>query len=364
MLRPLLIALLLSPSFTIAEQPTIIYPPALKPGDTIAIIAPAGPVERKLELAVQRLRELGYQVKVSEDIYRKSGFLAGDDERRADELMGAFRDPSIDAIFPARGGYGTMRILDRLDFDVIRENPKIFTGFSDITALHLAIFRRTGLITFHSPNPTWGLGDEEGMKPLTRHWYWRALLKERYNVDGQVGYTITTTWPGDESPAGKVPRNGSNPKAYKNSCGLPVPMAISGGQAQGRLVGGNLSLVSALSGSEFEIETDGRILFLEDIGEAPYRVDRMLRTLELAGKLDKLAGVVLGTFTRRADEDTSGEVRTIKDVLTEYFGDRNIPVIYNWPAGHHACNITLPHGAMYGMDADRMELRLLENPVR
>ena len=128
-------------------------------------------------------------------------------------------------------------------------------------------------------------------------------------------------------------------------------------------MGGNLSLVAALSGTEFEMETDGRILMLEDVGEAPYKVDRMLRTLQLAGRLDKITGVVLGTFTRRDDEDTSGEETTIKQVLTEYFGQRGIPVIYNFPVGHHECNITLPHGARYEINADRCELKLLENPV-
>jgi muramoyltetrapeptide carboxypeptidase len=142
---------------------------------------------------------------------------------------------------------------------------------------------------------------------------------------------------------------------------LPTPLV--GGKARGRIIGGNLSLIAALQGTPFEIITEDRLLFLEDVGEAPYRVDRMLQSLELAGKLDRLAGVVLGTFTRRENEDTSDETRTISEVLTEYFSGRSYPVLLGFPVGHHTCNATLPIGVLCELDADQGSLRVLENPT-
>ncbi len=334
------------------QAPSIIFPPALRPGDTIRFVAPAGPANReRLEEAARKFRTMGFKVQIPANLYREDDYLAGTDQERADELMAAFRDSEIDAVMPARGGYGAMRILDRLDYEVIRDHPKILTGFSDITALHLAIQKKTGLVTFHSPNPEWGLGNAEGMSPLAAHWYWRALLADRYNVDAPPGYLLSATWPG------------ATPDEYPTTCELPPPSALHGGKARGRLTGGNLSLVAALSGTPYEMETAGRILFLEDIGEAPYRVDRMLCTLKLAGKLDGLAGVILGTFTRREEEDTTGEVRTIPQVLKEYFAPLGIPVMIDFPIGHHVCNATFPMGVLCELDADKFELRLLENPV-
>ena len=163
--------------------------------------------------------------------------------------MAAFRDPHVQAIFPGTGNYGSTRILDRLDYDLIRRNPKIFIGFSDITALHLAIQKKTGLITFHSPNPMWGLGSEGNLKEFSRKHFWGALLRRGYfDTDGRIlpeGYCISAP---DDGPQTKV---------------------ISPGVAHGRLTGGNLSLIIALMGTEYEIETVGRVLFLEDVGERP-----------------------------------------------------------------------------------------------
>ncbi|MEM8943861.1 MAG: LD-carboxypeptidase [Planctomycetota bacterium] len=144
----------------------MIRPPRLESGDTIMFVAPAGDLDKeRMMLAQERLEERGYKIKFRDDLYVKDGYLAGSDQRRADELMQAFRDPNVKAIFPGTGGYGTMRILDLLDYDAIRANPKLLIGFSDITALHAAINRQAGLITWHSPNPQWGLGGESEVKP-------------------------------------------------------------------------------------------------------------------------------------------------------------------------------------------------------
>lgn len=326
----------------------VLYPTALQPGDTIRFVAPAGPFEkRRVDLAERRLAEMGFVVQPPKNLDRSTGYLAGTDEQRAAELMAAFSDPEVDAVFPVRGGYGTMRILNRLDFDAIRQNPKVLIGFSDITALHLAIHQRTGLVTFHSPNPDGGLGVTEDLSPFSSKWFWRALLQRKYAKNGlqptTPGYAIRL--------AGREQLDRQ-------------PFALVSGIARGRLVGGNLSVIHALMGTPYEIETANRILFLEDVGEAPYRVDRMLQTLKLAGKLDEVAGVVLGSFTRRLDENTADEAVSIDEVLRSYFAQANVPVLADFPVGHQPNNVTLPIGVLAELDTATGTLRLLENPVR
>ncbi|MEM8679213.1 MAG: LD-carboxypeptidase [Planctomycetota bacterium] len=331
----------------------VLVPRALRPGDTIQIVAPAGLLDReRIERATERLRAMGFTVKTNADAYQEAGYLAGTDERRANEINQAFRDPDVDAVFPGTGGYGTMRILERLDYDLIRQNPKILIGFSDITALHTAIHQQTGLITFHSPVPMWGLGSEENLTPFSAHYFWRALLADQY-PPGETGYLI--------SAEGNAVDTRTDPDS---SCELGPPTTVHGGKAQGRLIGGNLSLVAATIGTPYEVDTTDRILFLEDVGEAPYRIDRMLCQLRLAGAFDGCRGVVLGQFTRRKNEDTSEEVRTIDEVLDEYFQDLGVPVLRDFPMGHHPCNATFPVGAQCELDADAGTLRVLQNPVQ
>ncbi len=329
----------------------LVKPKALKAGDTIAIVAPAGPLsDDGLKVATQRLEKMGFNVLTRKDVLRKTGYLAGSDDQRLSEFMDAINNPEVDAVFPGRGGYGAGRILDRLDYDAIRRNRKIIIGFSDITALHIAIQQKAGLVTFHSPVPMWGLGSPEGLPDISAHWFWRALLRARYTSD-QPGYLISATWPR------------SSPEKYEATCQLDPPSAMVGGKATGAITGGNLSLVAASMGTPYEIQTRDRILYLEDIGEAPYRVDRMLNTLRQAGKLASIKGVILGTFTRREEENREGEVTTMQQVLAEYFRPLGVPVLMNFPAGHHECNITLPFSVRTELDADAATVRLLENPV-
>jgi muramoyltetrapeptide carboxypeptidase len=347
-----------------ARHPTPLHPRALAPGDTIVFVAPAKYLDKeRMSLARRRLEEMGFQVRTPETLFRKKGFLAGSDDERAAELMAAFADPQVDAIFPGTGGYGTTRIVDKLDYDVIRRNPKVFIGFSDITALHIAINQRTGLVTFHSPNPEYGLGSDTKLSPFAAKWFWRALLADRYSghdnrlsLDGRgrdpQGYTIETR-----------PRDAGKSEEASIFEGVPRPVTFQTGKARGRLIGGNLSVVHALMGTPYEIETGGKILFLEDVGEAPYRVDRMLNTLRLAGKFDHVAGVILGAFTAREGEAAWDDDATINDVLRDYFADRGVPVVAQFPVGHVRYNATLPIGAMVELDATAQTLRLLENPV-
>lgn len=343
------------------QMPTVIYAKALQAGDTIAFVAPAKYLDRtRVAQAKQRLESLGYRVRVPDTLFRKQGFLAGSDDERAAELMAAFADPQIEAVFPGTGGYGTMRILDQLDYDVIRRHPKIFIGFSDITALHIAIHQRTGLITFHSPNPEFGLGTEADLSPFAAKWLWRALLGA--NSDGRPAQPNAAPFPTGYTIETQV-RNGSESGDGEFFAGVPHPITLVTGRATGRLIGGNLSLVHALMGTPYEIETDGKILFLEDVGEAPYRVDRMLCTMRLAGKFDRVAGVILGQFTSRDDVPAWDDDASIDDVLRDYFARLSVPVLMQFPVGHVRANATLPVGATAELDAENQTLRILEEPT-
>ena len=333
----------------------LIWPRKLAPGDTIAFVAPAGELDReRMALARTRLEARGYRVVQRDDLFAREGYLAGSDERRADELMAAFRDPRVAAIFPGTGGYGTMRILDRLDYAYIRAHPKVVIGFSDITALHAALNRRAGLVTFHSPSPMWGLGSPEGMAPLAERWFFRAIERD-----------ARETWVVDA--AGVAGAVSGPPQGAGEAAGPPpAPLAAWGrGKARGRLVGGNLSMISALEGTPYAIDTRGAILLIEDVREAPYRIDRMLRQLQLAGKLAQLRGAVLGQFTRnfdREDDQRRDDPRyTVDGVLRQYFGDAGIPVLVSFPIGHVRNNLTLPIGALVEVDAERVSLTVLES---
>lgn len=312
-----------------------IFPGRLTRGDTILFIAPSGPLDTtRVHLAKKRLEERGFIVIHSEDIFRSWGYLGGKDYRRAEELMNAFKQPEVKAIFPGTGGYGTTRILDKLDYNVIRNNPKILIGFSDITGLHLAINKLTGLVTFHTPNPMYGLGSENNLSPVSSHYFWKALEDTHPH-----GYTIEL-----------------------NSFGLSDSVIVlNGGVSTGELIGGNLSLICTLMGTPYEINTDGKILFIEDVGEAPYRIDRFLSQLKLSGKLETLNGVILGKFTRRTDESSDDlDGFSMMEVLEQYFSGLNIPVIANYPIGHYKDNITIPVGVQAELNAERKTIRILQ----
>jgi muramoyltetrapeptide carboxypeptidase len=321
-----------------AEENAPIKPAGLKPGDTIALVAPAGEVDLKaLARARQRLEARGYHVLVSDTIARRRGYLAGDDRRRADELVAAFANPEVDAVVSIAGGYGTTRILDLLDYDVIAANPKIFTGFSDITGLHLAIAARCNFITFHSPNGEAAFGGEKELPEFHSHYLWTNLLADDENEPFELSYEA----PNDEMPI----------------------RSVRPGIARGRISGGNLSLVAALIGTPYEVRSDGRVLFLEDINEQPYRIDRMLSQLRLAGILQSPAAVVLGAY-HKCEPDDEDPSLTLDEVFNDYFGDAPYPVIKNVPCGHGPWNATLPIGALAEVDGDKATLKLLERPVR
>lgn len=321
-----------------AMKPLI--PKALRRGDTIALVAPAGPVDpSKIERAIAAYEQWGFRIKTYRDIHATHGYLAGDDLSRATELMQAFADPEVSAVFPARGGTGVTRLLDRLDYELIRNNPKLLAGFSDITALHLAVYSQTGLVTFHSPHPMDGPGHPEGFTELTQRTYWRCLLADEYNSSGDQSWQLPLT------------------KAEADRIVTKHP-----GTARGLLTGGNLALICSLLGTPYEINTDNNILLIEDIGEEPYRVDRLLCQLKLAGKLEALSGLIVGQFTDCQPEKEKPSL-SLEDIFVEYLGELSIPIVENFPTGHARDNATLPLGVEVELDADAKALTILQNPV-
>jgi muramoyltetrapeptide carboxypeptidase len=305
----------------------------LRPGDAIQFVAPAGPADpEKVETCRKRFEAMGFQVIIPKNLFRRERYLGGKDSERAAELNQAIRDPQVRAIFPVRGGYGLMRILTAVDYKAIRDDPKIITGYSDLTALHLAIARHSRVITFHSPMPQSALDRVDGDRAYASTSFWKMIRGEGF---------------ADAGPSGRVVELPKDREA---------PVKLVGGRANGRLVGGNLTLICSTLGTPYALEPDGNILLIEDTGEAPYRVDRMFAQLRLAGVLDRVAGLLIGTF----DET---DVKATDEVVREACAGLKIPVILNYPVGHTPFNATLPHGGLVEIDADAVQVRLLENPV-
>jgi muramoyltetrapeptide carboxypeptidase len=231
-----------------------------------------------------------------------------------------------------------VRLLQRLDFDVIRRNPKLFIGFSDITALHIAIHQQTGIITFHAPNLQDGFGKADNMPTANEAALWRAVMGEG-QPSAADGFEIDVT--GME--------------------GVKLH-SVTSGVASGPLIGGNLAVLCGLMGTPFEIETAGRILFIEDVSERLYRIDRYLAQLSLAGKLQAAAGILVGTFSYEQGDHVEPAI-AVDALLEEYLGELTIPVIAGFPAGHAEYNLTLPIGACVEIDADRCRVSLRESAV-
>ncbi len=299
----------------------------LKTGDTIGLIAPASPSDpSKVEKAVKYLSDLGYRVRTGKSVFSSRGYLAGDDELRASDVNSMFEDNGVDAIFCLRGGYGSQRILDLVDFRLIEENPKIFMGYSDITALLNAIYQKCGLITFHGPM---GGDFAGGLGKLTK----RVMKSILENPEAM----------------GKIP----NPQ---------MPEVVAEGKARGALAGGNLSIVTASLGTPFEIDTKGKILLLEDVFEEPYSVDRMLTQLRLAGKLRDATGIILGDWGD-AKSGEPGESLSLEEVFEDIFKDIGKPVMKGFKIGHCKPNITIPIGAVASMDTCASAFCILESAV-
>jgi len=297
---------------------SIVKPRRLVKGDMVAIVAPASNLKMDyLSRGAAELERLGFRVRHRPDILDKARYTAGSDQRRAEELMEAFTDPEVKAVWAARGGYGVMRVLELLDEAALRANPKIFIGYSDMTALHLYLYRRFGWVTFHGPMAAKDLAG--GIEH-----YDQAMLLD----------AIAGNQPMGEINSGKI------------------EILHHGGKVSGKLHGGCLSLLSAMMGTPYELDTRGAILFLEDTGTRPYAIDRMLQQLKLAGKLDQVNGIVFGEMTDCIQHPEQGY--TIQDVLAECTAGLGIPVIFGLPSGHSPVgNMTLPLGVMASLDGER-----------
>lgn len=292
-------------------------PPALEPGARVALVAPAGPLrnEEELRVAEENVRAFGWEPVTGNYVLARNGYLAGSDDERLADFNAAARDPSIDAIWCVRGGYGAMRLLEEVDYEAFARGGKSLIGFSDITALHAAIGARADLVTFHGPTA------RQALTPFSRRSMEQAL------------------------------RNTGDPFPDTEELRMLTP-----GTARGPLAGGNLALLAALCGTAYAPRFDGAILVVEDVGEAVYRVDRMLTQLRLAGALERCVGIVFGQFTERPE---SPDGRPLDEVLEETARALDLPCIAGAPVGHVDDQWTIPLGAMAELDADVATLRLV-----
>jgi len=294
----------------------LLHPPRLRPGDTIGIVAPAGPFDTELfDRGIEVLKSFGFRVHWPKNIFKKIGYLAGPDKHRANQVNRLFLNPEIKAIICARGGFGSMKTLSSLNLDLIRKNPKIFMGFSDISALLSVFYLHCGLVTFHGPVVT-------------------TLGKSTQKTKDTVLNVLSS----DKNPELK-PEKG---------------VTIKPGSASGPILGGNLTTLCHLMGTPYEPCFKDHILLLEDTGEATYRIDRMLIQMKLAGCLEGLKGVVLGSFKK------CGDLVEIFRIVEERFSVDEIPILGGFEIGHGRTNITIPLGIEATLDADAKIIRFHE----
>ncbi len=304
-----------------------IFPKRLKKGDLIGVSAPAGGIKNIQELSdfEKTLSQLGYRTKFSKNCTKKYGYFSGTDEERASDFMELIEEREVKAIFFLRGGWGCARILQFLDFEKIKNNPKIIMGFSDITTLINAITLKTGLVTFHGPggNSTW---NDYSIQ------YIKNLLQE------------------------------GNKLSFQNLPADSPIITFNGGVASGELMGGNLSVICSLIGTEYFPNWNGKILFLEDVGEEPYRIDRMLTQLKQVGIFNEINGVILGNFRKCTPEEPHRSF-TLEEVFEQHFSKVNFPVFYGAQIGHTKNKFTVPLGVSISMNADLGKFEMLHPSV-
>jgi muramoyltetrapeptide carboxypeptidase len=312
-----------------------VKPPRLKPGDVVGLIAPGGVVNPAgVEKRVRNLESLGFKVRLGKNLLAAHGGFAGTTTQRLADFHAMFRDREVAGIWAARGGSGCNALLPLIDYELIRAHPKVLVGFSDITALHLALYRHAGLVTFHGPTAGSTFADFS-VESL------RAVLME--------------------PRAGHVLRDAKENEARAADPQF-APRTFRGGIAEGRLTGGNLSIVAALAGTPYAPETRGHLLFLEEVSEAPYRIDRMVTQLEQSGISARAAGIVLGVFDKCVPPDDEPSL-TLAETLEDHFGGSRVPAAYGFSFGHIAPQFTLPVGVRARFDADARTVTLLEAAV-
>lgn len=310
-----------------------LLPKGIQKGDTVGVISPAAATANRMEFtyAKEAMEGLGFKVKLGENLKNRFGHLAGTDEERAADLNAMFADPEVKAVICIRGGSGAARILPLIDYDLVKNNPKPLLGYSDITALHCALQSQTGLISFHGPNGS-GSWNSFNVSQFEKVFFNRE--KVSYVNEGSKGDELV-------QKANRI-------------------QTLRGGQVEGKLLGGNLTVLSALSGTPYYPNFQDAILFIEDIGEAPYRIDRMMSTLQLNGTFSKIRGFVFGQCT---DCDPGGGYGslTVDQILDQYILPLNIPAFSGAMIGHVARQFILPVGAQFKLNADEGSLALLES---
>ncbi len=318
-------------------------PKALSEGDKVAIISPTSAAElNTVNKGEQRIRAMGLEPIMFPACYTRYGYLSATDETRVEEVNNAFADTSIKGIICLRGGYGTTRILNLLDYDMIKKNPKVFLGFSDITGLHIAFNKICRMVTYHGPMATSSFAKVKGTK----------VKFEKYTYDSLRKNLFTSEAPGlVENPEGELMG------------------ALVGGKAEGEIIGGNLSLLVSTLGSPYEVDVKGKILFIEDVGEKVYRIDRMLTSLALAGKFRDCVGVILGTWIdceqEQIDSNANSDLTlTLDEVFRDILVPFNKPIITNFRAGHNFPQPTIAFGTKVIMDADNREIIFTESGNR
>lgn len=299
------------------ELREVIKPSPLAPGDTVGVIAPASwPNQEKARKAGEYLNQLGFKVEFGQSLERTHGYLAGTDQERREELHQMFADDKIKGIFCVCGGYGTARIATELDYELIRSNPKIFWGYSDITFLHIAILQQAGLVTFHGPMLSSDLGKDD-VHPLTKKRLEQAITSEKFRYTEEIS---------------------------------PLTTLVEG-QARGLLTGGNLSLIISTLGTAFEIDTKGKLFFIEETEEEPYQIDRMLNQLKMAGKFEDAAGVLLCDF----NECVPGKRKLtlpLEEIFNDHVASAGKPTLSGFKIGHCSPNIAIPVGIEARIDTN------------
>jgi muramoyltetrapeptide carboxypeptidase len=314
----------------------LVRPPRLARGSRIALVAPAGPLLERDDLtrAEALCRALDYEPAMGAHAGGHHGYFSGIDDARLADLNGALRDPAVDAVWCIRGGYGVTRILDRVDFEALARRPRPVIGYSDVTALLAAVVRRAGIVAFHAPTA------RAEMPLFSRRHFARVLA--------------------DPAPSGPF-------EPLPPPADVLVPQAnrvvtIRGGAAEGPLAGGNLTLLQCLIGTAYFPDLDGALLFLEDVNEDLYRIDRMLAHLRMIGALSRLGGVLVGRFTGLKRHMNDGALG-VDEVLDHYFGPLGVPVAYGLPIGHIEDQWTMPLGVRARFDAGAGTVELLEPAV-
>jgi len=291
----------------------------IRPDSTIGVFAPGFfPDETKLRNGLAYLRDRGFRLTEGESLYQRHGYFAGTDQVRINDLHKLFADPDVDAIICARGGWGTLRLLNSIDYELIRKNPKLFVGYSDVTTLQLAFWTRSGLPSISGPMVAVEMGS--GIEEFTADHFWEQVFNEKRSYRVRFTDHGASVW--------------------------------QGGRAQGLLLGGCLSMMSHQLGTIYSPDYTGCLLYIEDIGEEPYKIDRYLAHLKTAGVFDNISALIIGTFIDCVDTNEKRNSFTVEEVLMDYFMNAAYPVVYNFPYGHGDIKLSMPVGIPGELDTE------------